>query len=325
MQALKDFIKQCQDAYDRGSPLLTNEEYDALTRRNPRVEEEIGVEGDQPHIFRMYSLQKVYKSRGEDHELIDSPTSVETDKLDGCAISLLYLDGVLVQALTRGNGIKGEDVTLNAKMLNVPRKIDIPGILQITGEVLVTKELDNMRNYSSGAMRLSSTDEFFDRIKEAGLVFAAYGVQGSTESVGLFPTYREDLKWLVTQGFLTVGDINDHFDWFPTDGKVYRLDSNTAFVSKGWTNKFPRGAIALKEDAEGEITTLRKVTWDVGASGKVTPVGHFDPVTIDGATITKATLNNQEYISGLDLELNCMIKVIRAGGVIPRIIERIYD
>lgn len=325
MQVLKDFIKQCQEAYYNGTPIISNEEYDALIKRNPQVEEDIGVEGNQPHLFRMYSLQKVYPTRGEDHELIDSVDAVETDKLDGCAISLLYISGILVQALTRGNGIKGEDVTLNARMLNIPSVISQKLPTQITGEVLVTKQIENMRNYSSGAMRLNSTDEFLERIQEGGLVFTAYGIQCSVDSVGLLGDYVDDLKWMSTEGFLTVGDINSHFDWFPTDGKVFRLRSNKDFVALGWTNKFPRGAVAVKEDAEGETTTLRRVTWDVGASGKVTPVGHFDPVVIDDATISKATLNNQEYIRGLDLELNCQIRVIRAGGIIPKIIERIYD
>ncbi|MFP9051882.1 hypothetical protein ACLI10_15285, partial [Enterococcus faecalis] len=226
---------------------------------------------------------------------------VETDKLDGCAISLLYINGEFVQALTRGNGILGNDVTSNVRLLNIPKKISQKVPTQITGEVLITKEVENKRNFASGAINLKDSDDFVQRIGEGGLIFVAYGIQCSAESVGITEAYLKDMLWLENENFLTVVNVRSFFKWIPTDGKVVRINDNNKFFREGWTNKFPRGAFAIKEDEEGEITTLTKVEWQVGASGKVTPVGYFEPVIIDDATIVKATLNNVDYINSLDL------------------------
>lgn len=323
MTNVKEFIKRCQEAYYQGMSLISDEEYDRLIKRFP-LEEEIGPKGDIPHLYRMYSLQKVYYNRG-DKPPFNPLGQVETDKLDGCAISLLYINGEFVQALTRGNGILGNDVTSNVRLLNIPKKISQKVPTQITGEVLITKEVENKRNFASGAINLKDSDDFVQRIGEGGLIFVAYGIQCSTESVGITESYLKDMLWLENEDFLTVVNVRSFFKWIPTDGKVVRINDNNKFFREGWTNKFPRGAFAIKEDEEGEITTLTKVEWQVGASGKVTPVGYFEPVIIDDATIVKATLNNVDYINSLDLEIGCQIRVIRAGGVIPCIVERVYD
>lgn len=320
MQNVKNFIKRCQDAYYSGMSIISDAEYDALVKRFP-LEDEIGPKGDIPHLFRMFSLDKKYPNRGDELPF----EGIETPKIDGCAISLLYIEGKFVQALSRGNGILGNDVTDNIQLLNIPKVIRQKVPTQITGEVHITKEVENKRNYASGAVNLKEPSEFFTRIVEGGLVFTAYSVQCETEKVGLSGSYCGDMLILQDEGFLTCLNIDTKVDWFPTDGIVVRMDSNNAFNAAGWTNKFPRGAYAIKEDEEGEITTLLSVTWQVGSSGKVTPVGHFEPVVIDDATITKATLNNVDYIESLDLEIGCMIRVIRSGGVIPRIVERVYD
>lgn len=323
MNNVKGFIKRCQEAYYQGMSLISDEEYDCLVKRFP-LEEEIGPKGDIPHLYRMYSLQKVYYNRG-DKPPFNPLGQVETDKLDGCAISLLYINGEFVQALTRGNGILGNDVTSNVRLLNIPKKISQKVPTQITGEVLITKEVENKRNFASGAINLKDSDDFVQRIGEGGLIFVAYGIQCSDESVGITESYLKDMLWLENEDFLTVVNVRSFFKWIPTDGKVVRINDNNKFFREGWTNKFPRGAFAIKEDEEGEITTLTKVEWQVGASGKVTPVGYFEPVIIDDATIVKATLNNVDYINSLDLEIGCQIRVIRAGGVIPCIVERVYD
>lgn len=320
MQKVKDFIKLCRDAYYYGNSIISDEEYDALVRRFP-LEEEIGPKGDIPHLFRMYSLQKIYPGRGEDLPF----DGIETPKLDGCAISLLYIDGEFIQALTRGNGILGNDVTDNIKMLNVPKHISQKTPTQITGEVHITKDVENKRNYASGAVNLKDTDEFFSRIAEGGLMFTAYSIQCETGKVGLTGTYCGDMHLLQNDGFVTCLDVNSLVEWFPTDGTVVRMDNNNAYNAAGWTNKHPRGAYAIKQDEEGVITTLERVDWQVGASGKVTPVGYFTPIEIDDAVISKATLNNVDYIETLDLEIGCSIRVIRAGGVIPKVVERVYD
>lgn len=320
MQQVKEFIKRCQDAYYQGISIITDEEYDALVKRFP-LEEEIGPKGDIPHLYRMFSLQKVYPNRGDTLPF----EGIETPKLDGCALSLLYIGGVFVQALSRGNGILGNDVTDNVKMLNVPKTIGQKVPTQIKGEVHITKKVENMRNFASGAVNLKDQDEFLNRIAEGGLVFTAYGVQCETDKEGLSGTYCGDMHILQDEGFLTCMNVQSMVEWFPTDGVVVRIDNNNEFNRKGYTNKHPRGAYAIKEDDEGVVTTLEAVTWQVGGSGKVTPVGHFTPIEIDGAVITKATLNNVDYIESLDLEIGCDIRVLRAGGVIPKIVERVYE
>jgi NAD-dependent DNA ligase len=321
MDKIQELIEQAQSTYYAGTPILSNEEYDALIRRYPEHERYVGPEGDHPHIYRMFSLKKVYLNRGDEQP--STTGTILSRKIDGCAISLTYIGGKLYSAITRGNGKKGRDVLHNVKQLNVPKSISQTLLTQITGEVTVTKEVENKRNYASG--KINSKEGFTDAIGEAGLIFVAYGIQCAPEQVGLNGTYAEDMGWLDSQGFVTVLDNSGLLEHCPTDGTVVRINDNNAFNREGWTDKFPRGAWALKVDEEGEITTLRSVTWQVGASGKVTPVGHFDPIVIDDAVITKATLNNVDYIIGLGLELGCNIRVIRAGGVIPKIIGREDD
>ncbi|URC22560.1 DNA ligase [Serratia phage vB_SmaM-Kamaji] len=325
--ALREFIKEqiklAQEAYYNGTPLISDEEYDVLVGRFPDLETEIGPAGDVPHLYRMYSLQKVYLDRGDERPFTGE--TYETIKLDGCAVDILYMGGELAQILTRGDGKKGKDVTDNVSMLNVPRKIKQLLPTQITGEVIPLGDVENKRNYASGKVNLKDQDDFMDAIGEGQLIFVAYGVQSDKDQVGLNGTYAEDMKWLEAQGFMTVGDTSGVLNNAPTDGRVVRINSNNEFNRMGFTNKFPRGAYALKEDDDGVETTLLNVTWQVGASGKVTPVGHFESIVIDDAVITKATLNNVDYIEALDLEIGCRIRVIRAGGIIPKIVERIYE
>lgn len=318
---IQELIESAQATYYAGTPLMSNEEYDALTRRFPEYEKYVGPEGDYPHLYRMYSLRKVYLNRGDSYPYTEG--TIESRKLDGCAVALLYVGGQFQQAITRGNGKKGRNVTHNVQLLNIPSRISQTLPTQIVGEVCVTKEVENKRNYASG--KINSKEGFQDAIGEAGLVFVAYSIQCAADQVGMHGTHYEDMQWLADQGFLDIYDESGILDHCPTDGEVFRLNSNNAFNREGWTDKFPRGAFAVKEDEEGVLTTLNSVTWQMGASGKVTPVGHFDSVVIDDATISKATLNNVDYIQGLDLELGCTIRVIRAGGVIPKIIGREYD
>lgn len=318
MLNISEFIEKCQDAYYDGNPLISDAEYDRLVKRFPEGERTIGPQGEFHHVFRMYSLDKVYPNRGDSRP--DLEDEIETDKIDGCALSVLYVEGELVQILTRGDGIRGRDVTANASKLNIPETVGLEGLVQITGEAVATKDVENKRNYASGAINLKDVNEFVERILDGGLVFIAYGVQVSEDSVGMDRTYTEDMERLNSWGFVTVINAPDKVPGYPTDGRVCRTNSNKAYFDAGWTNKFPRGAYAVKEDEEGVVTVLREVKWGTGKSGKVTPVGHFDPITIDDAVISKATLNNLEYIEAMGLEIGSRILVIRSGGVIPRIL-----
>jgi DNA ligase (NAD+) len=123
-------------------------------------------------------------------------------------------------------------------------------------------------------------------------------------------------------GFITVMTPGLE-DKYPTDGIVFRLDNNVAFNDLGFTDKFPRGAYAHKEEQESVQTTLLDVIWNTGKSGKVTPIAILEPVMVGDAKVSRATLNNIEYIEALDLEIGCKVEVVRAGEIIPKIIGRV--
>ncbi len=128
------------------------------------------------------------------------------------------------------------------------------------------------------------------------------------------------MSFLVSCGFNTVASFET--DEYPQDGKVYRIDDNKTYEEMGYTSKHPRGAFAVKKRTEGIKTILLRVDWEVGKSGKVTPVAILDKVNIDGAEVSRATLNNPGFIEALDLHIGDAVMVERAGGIIPRIIKK---
>ncbi|CAM0008457.1 NAD-dependent DNA ligase [Vibrio phage D239] len=318
---MKNYIKDLQEAYYAGKPRISNEEYDALVSRFG--EDEIGTGGDFKHMFRMYSLDKVYPGRGDVYPLV-LDSCIQTAKLDGCAISLLYIEGLRTQGNTRGDGISSpttfESWKLDALGIDIMSSIDTP-ILQITGEVVNTKRVKNERNYASGAMQLQDEAEFKSRVEEGGLVFVAYNVQSSPDKIGLTESYLGDMDILCEVGFNVVTEHN--WDDCPQDGIVYRLNDNKAFNAAGFTHKHPKGAFAVKEDDEGVETTLLDVVWATGKTGKVTPTAIFEEIVIDDAKISRATLNNAGYIEAMGLEIGDTIQVIRSGGIIPKIIGKV--
>lgn len=320
---MNEFIAQLQKAYYDGEPLISDEEYDALIKRFPNAEVTIGHKGEVKHMFRMWSLEKKYPCRGD--ELPDLEPYISSPKLDGCAIACLYINGKLVQGLTRGDGVKGRDITKNLEHL-VPAEVDYYApIMQVTGEVVTTKDIENARNFASGAMNLDKGEEFMTRLMEGGLRFVAYNVQTSANSC-LGAMYEHDMKELENLGFYTILSdkvtraVNE--DLIMTDGLVYRLKRNRAYFEAGFTSKYPKGAFAVKEDDEGEVTEIEDVLWQVGASGKVTPVGIVKEVVLEDAKVTRVTLNNVEYMKAMGItHIGQKVRIIRAGGIIPKIVE----
>lgn len=326
---MKEFIKQLQQAYYDGKPMVSNEEYDALIKRFPDAEDNIGQAGEIKHMFRMWSLDKKYPCRG-DQLPANLKDYIKTPKLDGCAVDLLYVRGEFEQGLTRGDGIKGRDVTDNLDLI-VPAYIDGGFqdhiVMQITGEVVTTMSVANARNYASGAVNLKDDNEFLARVNEGGLTFVAYSIQIRSEMQGVEDWYFLDMSLLRDLGgFRTVvdADINRLCEEgaIPTDGEVYRLNSNSEYAKYGFTNKFPKAAFAVKEDEEGEITTIEDIKWQVGASGKVTPVAIVKEVVLEDAKVTRVTLNNLAYMELMGItHIGQEVRIIRAGGIIPKIVE----
>jgi len=259
-------------------------------------------------VYQMYSLQKCFDITKAP---LDVNSCVASPKLDGAAVSLLYVDGNLELALTRGDGIQGRDITDKMRML-VPTEIRNTGLIQVTGEVVAPREIPNARNFAAGALGLKSLTEFSTR----PLVFVAYDALPRQAS-----HYEGSMTVLRMMGLREVTTFD--CSRYPTDGVVYRLKDSVEFERLGYTSKHPRGAFALKEQAEGVETTLIDVVWQLGKSGVVSPVAILDPIEIGGATVSRATLHNIEYIRDLDLEIGCRVSVIRSGEIIPRIIGRV--
>lgn len=311
---IKQLMQDASEAYYDGVPFLTNEQYDSLERLHGQI---ISGNGEVPHAYRMYSLRKHYAKDGE--APLSGETCVSSLKLDGAAISLLYVSGELVSALTRGNGVKGKNVLEKLINLNIPENIKTKGIVQITGEVVAHKDMPNSRNYASGALNLKDLNDFKQRVEQGSMKFIAYNIQNEKDVWGVEETYSEDIALLKASGFTT---IDSSLSDYPTDGTVYRIDNNNKFNELGFTDKFPRGAYAFKEEQETVTTTLLDVIWQTGKSGKVSPVAILEPIQIDGATISRATLNNMSFIKALNLELGCKVNVIRSGEIIPCIVSR---
>ena len=305
---MKEFLDRACEAYYEGVPFMTDEEFDLLAEKHQYNAVGYKVTDAIPHTYRMYSLKKCF-------DLNDAPLSVEdcieTPKLDGAAVSLLYVEGLLQLALTRGDGIQGRDITDKMRLL-VPEIISVKAMVQITGEVVAPSSVPNSRNFASGSLGLNDLEEFATR----PLAFVAYGQEKVVNR-----NFDATLEGLERMGFNTAlsFDCTD----YPTDGIVYRLRDNFEFENIGHTSNHPRGAFALKEQKMGELTTLIDVVWQLGKSGVVSPVGILDPIEIGGATVSRATLHNIEYIRDLDLEIGCQVEVIRSGEIIPRIVRRV--
>ena len=316
-QDLELFLKEASKAYYLGEPIISDKAFDSLASSCNFTEVGYSSSSNRvSHAYRMYSLQKVFENEHEEKNPLKTYKGklVWSPKLDGAAVSLTYFRGRLVQALTRGDGKKGLDITANMKLL-VPNEYDFKVLhscpvtprpyTQITGEVVAPASIPNARNYAAGALNLKDHKEFASRT----LRFVAYGIQPYNYS-----TWTEELTVLKRCGF----DVITQEDWheYPTDGMVCRIDNQSDFDNMGHTSHHPRGSYALKRIQEGVETNLIDVIWQVGKSGVVSPVGILNPVDIDGAVVSKATLHNMAYIKS--------VEVIRSGEIIPRIVRRIY-
>lgn len=315
-QQISNYLDRCSDAYYAGSPILDDATFDRLADLvgYNKVGATVSA-GKVKHLFQMYSLQKHYEDEGA-HPLKDYVGGISTSpKLDGAAISILYMDGKLVQVATRGDGIEGQDITskfLSTKSL-VPHEIPNKGTFQVTGEIVAPKHIENARNYAAGALNLKDDDEFRTRAIE----FFAYGVQPY-----LSASFDDDMYALEAWGFKTV--FEPEIDKiYPCDGVVHRVVSNQQFTAMGYTGKHPRGAYALKERQAAVETVILDVEWGVSKAGKVTPVAILEPVMIGDAQVSRATLNNPGFIEMLGIEIGDRVALVRSGEVVPRILYKV--
>jgi DNA ligase (NAD+) len=322
--SLKLLLEQASKAYYEGKPIMPDYQFDEIAKLHEWKKIGYGGTDDRiKHKYKIYSLQKFFTDSDKwvwyfetfmDHEIVETP------KLDGACVSLLYKQGILIQALTRGDGIEGIDITDKIVLSNiVPHQLKHMDYSQgdvsnasdesmVTGEVVAPKSITNSRNYSAGALNLKDTSEFISR----DLTFIAHDLQPAED------LYSWSMDYLRYSGFDVITD--GEWEQFPHDGRVFRINMTSEFEKWGYTSHHPRGAYALKEQKEIQQTILKDVIWQVGKSGQVSPVALLEPVEIGGAIVQRATLHNIAYIEDLGLEIGCGVEVIRSGEIIPRIV-----
>lgn len=302
----------------------------------------------EAHPSKMLSLDKT-KEPERLAEWLGDKDGLLSWKLDGLTIVLTYRDGVLFKAVTRGNGEIGEVVTGNAKaFVNLPLSIDFKGELVLRGEAVISYEdfkrineainddgakYKNPRNLCSGSVR-----QLNSRITaQRSVRFYAFALV-SAEGLS-FSKRREQMDWLRDRGFkcvterpVTAGDIMDNIAWFadniknnqiPSDGLVLIYDDIEYGRSLGSTSKFPRDAIAFKWQDEMQETTLKEVEWNASRTGLINPIAVFEPVELEGTTVSRASVHNISVMQELALGIGDRIRVYKANMIIPQISENL--
>ena len=279
-------------------------------------------------------------------------------KLDGLAVSILYVNGVLTQAATRGDGTTGEDITANIRTIrNIPLQLltdNPPTRLEVRGEVFMPhagferlneyalehgeKTFANPRNAAAGSLRQLDPNITSKR----PLVLNAYGI-GIAEGVELPNTHYARLQWLKSIGIPVNPEIrlcngtNEVLDFYrdiqnkrsslgyDIDGTVLKINDIALQNELGFISKAPRWAIAYKFPAQEELTVLNDVEFQVGRTGAITPVAKLEPVFVAGVTVSNATLHNGDEIERLNIAIGDTVVIRRAGDVIPQIIGVLHE
>ena len=310
-----------------------------------------------PHQYPMLSLGNTYNIREVEEfaerasKSLDIPFSYCCElKFDGTAICLTYRNGKLFRALTRGDGVMGDDVTANAlRIANIPETLQgtgWPDEFEIRGEILMPyesfdrlnlqREADedqpfaNPRNAASGSLKLQDPDEVANR----GLMCTLYHIPAGQVD---FPTHDEALKAAARWGLPVSGerrlckDIDGieeyiaHWDTarkelpYPTDGIVIKINEMDAQRQLGYTAKSPRWAVAYKYKAEQALTPILSIDYQVGRTGAVTPVANLEPVFLSGTMVKRATLVNEDQMAMLDICEGDWVYVEKGGEIIPKI------
>lgn len=359
--------------YVLDDPIASDEEYDLLYHEIKRYEEQnpdiilpyspTQRVGGKPleyfnkntHLQRMWSLDDIFNPQelqewcDRIYKLYPNATFTCSPKFDGASLNLLYENGILVSATTRGDGIAGELVTQNAKTIqSIPLQIPYTGQIEIRGEVVITKEdferlnterlksnqplFANPRNAAAGSMR--QLDSLITAKRR--LSFIPWGFGAHSLNYGSF---FESMHGILKLGFSpipfirlckNIQEIQDYYkeimamrDSYPMmlDGMVIMLDSFSAQQDLGFTIKSPRFACAYKFPAIEKITRILSVTPQIGRTGVITPVAELEPIEIEGAEIKRATLHNYKEIERKDIQINDYVIIIRSGDVIPKIIK----
>ena len=348
MHELQDLEERHPELYDANSP-------------TQRVGSDLSQEFRQvEHRYPMLSLANTYNEQdvaawyeSVERGLNGEPFEVCCElKYDGLSISLSYENGRLIQAVTRGDGVRGDDVTANVKTIrSIPLILNgaggFPDEFEIRGEILmpwsVFERLNaereaaeeplfaNPRNAASGTLKSQSSALVASRQLDAYLY---YLLGDELPAEGHFENLQTAASWgfKISQGMRKVNSLQGIYDYIrywdserknlpvATDGIVLKVNSLRQQRSLGFTAKSPRWAIAYKFKAERACTRLLSVTYQVGRTGAVTPVANMEPVQLAGTTVKRATLNNEDFIRSFDLHLGDYVYVEKGGEIIPKIV-----
>lgn len=313
----------------------------------------------EAHESPMLSLDKT-KEREVLREFIGEHKTLLSWKLDGLTIVLTYENGELLKAVTRGNGVVGEVITNNARVFkNIPLKIPYKGRLILRGEAIITysdferineeiEDVDakykNPRNLCSGSVR-QLNNEITAKRNVRFYAFALVSCQPLSEAVAAeqsvdFQNSREQqFLWLKAQGFdvveyraVTSDDLDEAMEYFstavsendfPSDGLVAVYDDIAYGESLGTTAKFPRNSFAFKWADEMRETRLKEIEWSPSRTGLINPVAIFEPVELEGTTVSRASVHNISILKELKLGIGDTIKVYKANMIIPQIAENL--
>lgn len=350
-----DFDKKMQELIDLET---SHPEYADPSSPSQRVGSDITKTFNQvEHIYPMLSLSNTYSEA----EVIEFYNRIKKDlnddfeivcelKYDGASISLTYTDGKLTQAVTRGDGVKGDDITANVKTIrSIPLSLrgnDYPALFEIRGEILmpwkVFEELNkeraeqeenlfaNPRNATSGTLKLQDSKVVATRKLDAYLY---YMLGENLPTNGHYENLLKAKEWGFKTSDATIkcSTLDEVFAFIKkwdverknlpvaTDGIVLKVNSLLQQKNLGYTAKSPRWAIAYKFQAEQEVTRLLSVSYQVGRTGAITPVANLEPVKLSGTTVKRASLYNADAIDALDLHINDMVYVEKGGEIIPKI------
>ena len=356
IKTLSDKILYHKALYYRGEPEISDQEYDGLENKLKELDPEnpvlflVGsdsVKGTVQLDPPMLSCKKATEGISEVFSWFDKVKDkriIVSYKVDGLSLSLLYDEGYLKLASTRGNGQLGENVTANImKVSSIPKTIPRKEKINIRGELYMKKSefirlknempesFTSPRNLATGTIKQKNPLESANRELHL-MVFDIIGLEN-------FVYTSDQLQEVATWGFETVllktmqnpsyEEIHQVYDDlkqkrddldFEIDGIVYRWNNRKEFIDAGTTAHSPRGQIALKFENQGTITTLKGITWQVGRTGVLTPVAELEPVDVAGATISRATMHNYDFIKINDIAIGDLVTLERAGDVIPKII-----
>ena len=284
-------------------------------------------------------------------KVVVNPTYTVEPKMDGLSGSLVYENGILVRAATRGNGLVGEDITLNVKTIkSVPLKLNEPIDIEVRGEIYMSKRafnkinsereangenlFANPRNAAAGSVRQLDSKVTAKRELDFMAYFipnpSDYGIKTQTESLeylkklGFVTNYKlnklaHDYKEII-KSIDELGSVRDELP-FEIDGAVLKVNDLDDEAKLGFTSRVPKWGIAYKFPAKEVLTTLKEIKFTVGRTGKITPNAIFDPVHVAGSLISKATLHNEDYCIEKDVRVGDIVSIRKAGDVIPEVVE----